>query len=63
MSATVYAGASQMVGIELFGNKVPPWLIVLSIFAVNFRHVLYSASFGRHMPAGRCCRSPSPSSC
>ncbi|MCA1491672.1 AzlC family ABC transporter permease [Sinorhizobium alkalisoli] len=49
MSATVYAGASQMVGIELFGNHVQPWLIVLSIFAVNFRHVLYSASLTRHI--------------
>lgn len=48
MSATVFAGASQMVGIELFGGDVVPWLIVFSIFAVNFRHVLYSASIGRH---------------
>src|SRR5215470_4362212 len=47
MSLTVYGGASQMVGIELFGQKVAPWLIVVSIFAVNFRHVLYSAAFGR----------------
>ncbi|HWK64301.1 MAG TPA: AzlC family ABC transporter permease [Rhizobiaceae bacterium] len=46
MSAAVYGGASQMVGIELFGQEVAPWLIVLSIFAVNFRHVLYSAAFG-----------------
>lgn len=49
MSATVYAGASQMVGIELFGAKVAPWLIVFSVFAVNFRHVLYSAALGRKM--------------
>ena len=49
MSATIYGGASQMVGIELFGQKVAPWLIVLSIFAVNFRHVLYSAVVGRHI--------------
>jgi len=49
MSATVYGGASQMVGIELFGQKIAPWLIVLSIFAVNFRHVLYSASIGRRL--------------
>ncbi|MDH6232485.1 putative branched-subunit amino acid permease [Mesorhizobium soli] len=49
MSATVYGGASQMVGIELFGHQVAPWLIVLSIFAVNFRHVLYSAAVGRHL--------------
>lgn len=49
MSATVYAGASQMVGIELFGSEVAPWLIVFSVFAVNFRHVLYSAALGRKM--------------
>ncbi|MBO6716827.1 MAG: AzlC family ABC transporter permease [Rhizobiaceae bacterium] len=47
MSATVYAGASQMVGIELFGDNIAPWVVVLSIFAVNFRHVLYSAVSGR----------------
>lgn len=49
MSALVFAGASQMVGIELFGNHVAPWLIVFSIFAVNFRHVLYSAALGRRL--------------
>ncbi len=48
-SMTVFAGASQMVGIELFGQQVAPWLIVLSIFAVNFRHVLYSAALGRRI--------------
>jgi len=48
MSAVVFAGASQMVGIELFGQHVAPWMIVFSIFAVNFRHVLYSAAIGRH---------------
>ncbi|MDZ7926044.1 MAG: AzlC family ABC transporter permease [Agrobacterium sp.] len=47
MSGTVYAGASQLVGIELFGQKVAPWLIVLSVFAVNFRHILYSAAIAR----------------
>lgn len=49
MSFAVYGGASQMVGIELFGQKVAPWLIAFSIFAVNFRHVLYSAAIGRHL--------------
>ncbi|MBN9031354.1 AzlC family ABC transporter permease [Rhizobium sp. YJ-22] len=47
MSATVFAGASQLVGIELFGHKVQPWLIVLSVLAVNFRHILYSAAIAR----------------
>jgi len=50
MSASIYAGASQMVGLELFGSHtVAPWLIVFSIFAVNFRHVLYSAAIGRNL--------------
>lgn len=49
MSATIYAGASQMVGIELFGGRIAPWLIVFSILAVNFRHVLYSATISRQI--------------
>lgn len=48
-SATVYAGASQMVGIELFGQNAAPWLIVLSVFVVNMRHLLYSATTGRRI--------------
>lgn len=49
MSALVFAGASQLVGIELFGQNIPGWIIVLSIFAVNFRHILYSAAIGPHI--------------
>ncbi len=49
MSTVIYAGASQMVGIQLFGHHAAPWLIVFSIFVVNLRHVLYSATVGRHM--------------
>src|SRR5690606_33760751 len=48
-SAAICAGATQMVGVELFGQNVPAWLILFSLFAVNFRHVLSSASFGRHV--------------
>jgi predicted branched-subunit amino acid permease len=44
MSALVFGGASQLVGIELFGHHVAAWMIVLSVLAVNFRHVLYSAA-------------------
>lgn len=47
MSALVYGGASQLVGIELFGHHVAAWVIVLSVLAVNFRHVLYSAALAR----------------
>lgn len=57
MSALVYGGASQLVGIELFGHHVAAWIIVLSILAVNFRHVLYSAALtpvvGRFPPLQR----------
>jgi predicted branched-subunit amino acid permease len=49
MSAGVYAGASQMVGLDLFGHNVHAWLIVVSILAVNFRHVLYSAAIARYI--------------
>ena len=47
MSATIFAGASQLVGLNLFGQHIPAWIVILSIFAVNFRHILYSASLGR----------------
>jgi predicted branched-subunit amino acid permease len=64
MSATVYAGASQMVGIELFGHDVQAWLIVASILAVNFRHVLYSAAIAPYIKHfSPRCRNSSPSSC
>lgn len=44
MSGAIFAGASQFVGLELFDHAIPAWLIVLSVFAVNFRHILYSAA-------------------
>ena len=48
-SGTIYAGASQFVALDLWGRAVPAWTIVLTVLAVNFRHVLYSASIGRRM--------------
>ena len=47
MSAAVYGGVSQMVGIELFGQHVAPWLTVLSIFT----KLSPCALFRRHRPA------------
>lgn len=49
MTGTVFAGASQMVALDLLATPLPFWTIVLSVFAVNFRHILYSASLGRKM--------------
>ena len=49
MSALVYAGASQYVAIELWATPLPYVTMILSVFAVNFRHILYSASIGRKL--------------
>ena len=48
-SATIFAGASQFVFIEVNGLGVPAWSVVLAVFAVNFRHILYSAATGRRI--------------
>ena len=50
-SMSIYAGASQYLMVDLLGKEVPAWSIVLSVLAINFRHVLYSASIGRKMRA------------
>ena len=49
VSGTIFAGASQYAMLELMGQNVAPWAIVLTVFAINFRHVLYSASIGRYL--------------
>lgn len=48
-SMSIYAVASQYVMVDLLVQGVPAWSIVLAVFAVNFRHMLYSAAIGRHM--------------
>jgi len=50
-SMTIYAGASQYAMLDLMGQGVPAWSIVLAVFAINFRHLLYSASLGRRLSA------------
>ncbi len=49
MSALMFAGASQFVALELWSFPPPFWPILVAVLAVNFRHVLYSASMGRKM--------------
>jgi predicted branched-subunit amino acid permease len=46
-SAFLYAGASQLAAVQMVAIGAPLWAVLLSIVAVNFRHVLYSASLGR----------------
>ncbi|KQT50894.1 branched-chain amino acid ABC transporter permease [Aureimonas sp. Leaf454] len=49
LSATIFAGASQLAAIQMIGLGSPLWVVIVSVFALNFRHVLYSASIGRHL--------------
>ncbi|MEX6504798.1 AzlC family ABC transporter permease [Jiella sp. M17.18] len=48
-SVSVFAGASQLAAIQILGAGGPVWSALLTIVALNFRHVLYSASMGRHL--------------
>ncbi|NDV85530.1 branched-chain amino acid ABC transporter permease [Aurantimonas aggregata] len=48
-SIAVYAGASQLAALQMIGVAAPIWSVLLTVVALNFRHVLYSASVGRHL--------------
>lgn len=48
-SAATYAGASQLVILQLVALGSPIWSILVAAVAINFRHVLYSASVGRKL--------------
>ena len=49
MSALVYAGASQFVAVDMWREPLPIVLMIVTIFIVNLRHMLYAASISRHM--------------
>jgi 4-azaleucine resistance transporter AzlC len=56
MSATVLAGASQIVAVELWANPVPVATVVLATFLVNLRYSLMGAALHpwfRHLSVGR----------
>lgn len=48
-SAIIFAGASQLVTLELLNADAVVWVIVLSAVMVNLRHVIYSASISHHL--------------
>jgi 4-azaleucine resistance transporter AzlC len=56
MSATVLAGASQIIAVELWADPIPVATIVVAVFAVNLRYSLMGAAlrpwFG-HLSASR----------
>lgn len=49
MSVSVFAGAAQFIAIELWRDPAPWLFLSMTVFIVNIRHVLMSASLSRHM--------------
>jgi len=49
MSAMVFAGSAQFITTQLYATATPLILIVLTIFVVNLRHLLYSASVAPYL--------------
>ena len=56
MSATVFAGASQIIAVELWADPIPIAAIVATTFAVNLRYSLMGAALQpwfRHLSPGQ----------
>jgi 4-azaleucine resistance transporter AzlC len=49
MSLIVFGGASQLVAARLIAAAEPAVIIVLAVWLVNLRHMLYSASLAPHL--------------
>jgi 4-azaleucine resistance transporter AzlC len=49
MSAIVFAGSAQFIASQLWRDAVPGAVIVLTVFVVNLRHALYSASVAPYL--------------
>jgi len=49
MSSVVFAGSSQFVAAQLIRDGAPSAVLVLTVFVVNLRHALYSASLAAHL--------------
>jgi predicted branched-subunit amino acid permease len=56
MSALVFAGASQFAALELWGEQVPLVPLIITVFAINARHLLMGATLYpwlRELPTAR----------
>jgi 4-azaleucine resistance transporter AzlC len=54
MSFIIFAGSAQFITAQLFAQQTPALVIILTVFVVNLRHALYSASvepYLKHLPA------------
>ncbi|MEZ4639828.1 MAG: AzlC family ABC transporter permease [Caldilineaceae bacterium] len=51
VSAIIFAGSAQFVAAQLIAAGAPGLVIVATVFVVNLRHMLYSASLSHHLAA------------
>lgn len=49
MSLIVFAGAAQLVALQLINNNAPLFVILASTFFINLRFLMYSASIAPHL--------------
>jgi 4-azaleucine resistance transporter AzlC len=49
MSSILFAGSSQFMSVQLIGSGTPWLVVVITIFIINLRHALYSASVAPYM--------------
>lgn len=49
LSLLVFAGSAQFIAVDLIGSGASAWLVVATIFVVNLRHMLYSATLAPHL--------------
>ncbi len=47
MSATVYAGASQLVGLQLITTGASLFFVILAVAVVNLRYIMYSGALAK----------------
>ncbi|KAA3643161.1 MAG: branched-chain amino acid ABC transporter permease [Chloroflexi bacterium] len=48
MSLIVFAGAAQLAGMQLIDSGATPIVMILTVWIINLRFMLYSASLGQH---------------
>src|SRR5690242_8924740 len=49
MSSVIFGGSSQFIAAPLIASAVPGIILVITVFTVNLRHMLYSASVAPYL--------------
>ena len=57
-SLMCYAGSAQFIGVSLWAMNTNPVTMILTIFIVNLRHLLYSTSLSQYFKNIKFCKIP-----